>query len=68
VFNGVRPSISSIMIMSGIEINPWEMVGAKGLSLPSAAVLVSGHMVLSVGRSLFCCCCLHFFSFPHVTM
>jgi hypothetical protein len=35
VFNGVRPNISTIMIMSGNEIRTWEMAGAKGLSLPS---------------------------------
>jgi hypothetical protein len=35
VFNGVRPNISTIMIMSGNEIRFWEMAGAKGLSLPS---------------------------------
>ena len=46
VFNGVGPSISSIMIMSGIEINSWEMIGSR---VYRCLVLVSGHMVLSIG-------------------
>jgi hypothetical protein len=35
VFNGVRPNISTMMIMLGNEIRILEMAGAKGLSFPS---------------------------------
>jgi hypothetical protein len=34
------------MIMSGIEINSWEMIGSR---VYRCLVLVSGHMVLSFG-------------------
>ncbi|TVU48050.1 hypothetical protein EJB05_07672, partial [Eragrostis curvula] len=33
VFNGVSPSLSTVLVMAGDEIRMWNMAGAKGLSL-----------------------------------